>query len=93
MIVMILERVSPSLRGELTRWLVQLKTGVYVGKVSARVRALLWERVVKGMREGAALMVFPDNNEQGFGVWSAGKTSKLVRDFEGICLAKKRASR
>ena len=34
MVVFILQRVSPSLRGELTRWLVQPHTGVYVGTVS-----------------------------------------------------------
>ncbi|MBA3516457.1 MAG: type I-E CRISPR-associated endoribonuclease Cas2, partial [Rhizobiales bacterium] len=31
MVVMMLERVSPSLRGELTRWLIEPKTGVFVG--------------------------------------------------------------
>ena len=40
--VMLLERVSPGLRGELTRWLLELKAGVFVGRVSAMVRERLW---------------------------------------------------
>lgn len=94
MIVLILEKVIPSLRGELTRWLVEPKTGVFVGRVSKRVRELLWLRVAKGLRDkGAALMVFPAQTEQGFSIMTLGKTSKLIQDFEGLTLPKKRASR
>ena len=38
MLVMILEKVPPSLRGELSRWTIEPKTGIFVGKVSAMVR-------------------------------------------------------
>ena len=38
MIVMILENVPTSLRGELSRWLLEPRAGVFVGHVSARVR-------------------------------------------------------
>jgi len=44
MVVMILEKVPQSLRGELTRWLVEVKTGVYVGHVNGLVRELLWKK-------------------------------------------------
>lgn len=88
MVVMILERVPPSLRGDLTRWLLQPKTGVFVGRVSARVRECLWERAVKGLKGGAALMIHSNNNEQGFSIRSLGRTSKMIEDFEGLFLAK-----
>ena len=88
MVVMILERVTPSLRGELTRWLIQPKTGVFVGRVSARVRDLLWQRVQKAVRTGAAVMLYSSNTEQGFDVQTCGPTSKLMADFEGLILPK-----
>ena len=88
MIVVVLERVTPSLRGELTRWLIQPKTGVFVGGVSARVRDLLWEKVTKSKRSGAALMVYQDTTEQGFSIRTAGRTSKIIEDFEGLLLPK-----
>ncbi|MCD6345555.1 MAG: type I-E CRISPR-associated endoribonuclease Cas2, partial [Anaerolineae bacterium] len=44
MVVMILEKVPVGVRGELTRWLLEIKTGVFVGHISARVRDKLWEK-------------------------------------------------
>ena len=91
MVVMILERVTPSLRGELTRWLIQLKTGVFLGHVSGRVRDLLWEKVKASAdlsTRPAGIMAYSDNTEQGFSCVSFGDTSKQIRDFEGIFLAK-----
>jgi CRISPR-associated protein Cas2 len=88
MIVLILERVSPSLRGELTRWLIQPKTGVFVGNVTARVRDLLWQRVDRGLKGGAALLIHPADTEQGFAIRTAGNTRRLIEDFEGLLLPK-----
>jgi len=42
MVVMILERVPASLRGELTRWLLELRAGVFVGTLKPVVRRKLW---------------------------------------------------
>jgi CRISPR-associated protein Cas2 len=88
MTVMILERVSPSLRGQLTRWMIQPKTGVFVGRVSARVRDLLWLRVCRSVRKGAAVMIYNSDTEQGFDVRTVGQTSKVMEDFEGLILPK-----
>ena len=92
MIVIIVERATPSLRGELTRWLIQPKTGVFVGFVPARVRDLLWQRVAKALRDGAAVLIHNDNTEQGFSVRMLGEPSKTIEDFEGLFLPKTRAS-
>lgn len=88
MVVLILERVTPSLRGELTRWLMQPKTGVFVGYLSARVRDLLWKKVMASRTSGAGTMIYSDSTEQGFSVRSFGQPKKTIVDFEGIFLAK-----
>ena len=88
MVVMILEKVTPSLRGELTRWLLQPHTGVFVGTVSARVRDLLWQRVCRSRKEGAGVLVYPDDTEQGFAIRTCGKTKRTMVDFEGLILPK-----
>jgi CRISPR-associated protein Cas2 len=93
MVVLILERVTPSLRGELTRWLIQPKAGVFVGRVPARVRDLLWQKVGRSLRKGAATMLHSDDTEQGFSVRILGDPSKVVTDFEGVFLAKTPVSR
>lgn len=88
MVVLILERVSPSLRGELTRWLIQPKTGVFVGHISSRVRDLLWRRVDRGLKGGAALLIHTSDTEQGFAIRTAGNTRRLIEDFDGLLLPK-----
>ncbi|MFC0107840.1 type I-E CRISPR-associated endoribonuclease Cas2e [Kibdelosporangium aridum] len=53
------------LRGHLTRWLPEIAPGVFVGKISARVRTLLWQRVTDMVKTGRAIMVYGADNEQG----------------------------
>ncbi len=53
------------LRGHLTRWLLEISPGVFVGKVSARVRTLMWVRVLEMVKTGRAIMVYSADNEQG----------------------------
>jgi CRISPR-associated protein Cas2 len=86
MIVIILERVSPGLRGELTRWLLELRAGVFVGRLSAMVRDRLWERVCAKTRTGAAILVQRADNEQGFSIRMWGLASRATEDFEGLTL-------
>jgi CRISPR-associated endoribonuclease Cas2, subtype I-E/ECOLI len=66
MIVLRLENAPISLRGDLTKWLMEIDSGVFVGKVTARVRENLWERVIRNVKTGRAFMVYSANNEQGF---------------------------
>ena len=86
MVVILLERVTPSLRGELTRWLLELKAGVFVGRVSAMVRERLWRRVSSRMANGGGILVHSADNEQGFEVRFCGNPGRTIRDFEGIQL-------
>lgn len=86
MVVFILERVPTSLRGELTRWMLEPKAGVFIGKLSAMVRERLWEKVCDGMRDGAGMLFYSADNEQGFAIRYWGDTTKTIVDFEGLSL-------
>ena len=86
MLVMTLERVPPALRGELTRWLIEVQTGVYVGSVSATVRDLLWDKCVQHVRTGRCTQMFKANNEQGFAVRMYGEQKRKLVDIEGYTL-------
>jgi CRISPR-associated protein Cas2 len=90
MVVFILERVPVSVRGELSRWLIHPKTGVFVGHVSARVRDLLWERLQKSMKKGAALLIYTSDSEQGYSIRTFGNTKKIIQDYDGLTLPKTR---
>ncbi len=89
MVVMILEKVPASLRGELTRWLFEAKTGVFIGKVSAIVRDKLWDLCVGRRGTPAVIQIWNDNNEQGFSLRSNGDTSRNFQEKEGLWFAVK----
>ena len=86
MIVMILEKIPASVRGELTHWLLEIKTGVFVGHVSARVRDKLWEKCIKAKRMGGVTQIWSTNTEQKFHMRMAGDTTREIVDFEGLQL-------
>jgi len=86
MVVLMVERARPSLRGELSRWLIEPRAGVFVGNVSAMVRDKLWEKVIKSSPEGGAMMIHTAMTEQGFATRIHGDTSRRLVDYEGLCL-------
>lgn len=86
MIVLILEKVPATLRGQLTRWLIEPRTGVFVGDLSAQVRDRLWELVREKVKKGGALLLYTYPNEQGFLARSLGETNRTLVDCEGLTL-------
>jgi len=89
--MIVLERVPERLRGELTRWMLELRAGVFVGTLSALVRDKLWEHACQQMRGGAGLLVHHDNSEQGFSIQVWGETKRRVVDFDGLTLLSRQA--
>lgn len=85
MIVITMTNCPPKLRGDLSKWLCEINTGVYVGQVSARVREALWNRICENIADGQATMVYSFANEQHF-EFRTHNTAWKVRDFDGIKL-------
>ena len=85
MIVIVVAACPIGLRGHLTRWLMEISTGVFVGRVSARVRGLLWVRVVDMVKTGRAILVYAANNEQGLAFEVHNHDWKPI-DVEGLTL-------
>lgn len=88
MVVLCVMNCPPRLRGDLSKWMSEVNTGVYVGKLSARVREELWDRVCNNIKSGQATMVYSSNNEQGF-TFCAHNTTWTPVDYEGIVLMQK----
>lgn len=85
MIVLVLTACPAGLRGFLTRWLMEISAGVFVGKVNGRVRELLWERTVEMIGPGRAILVRSMRTEQGLDVRVHGHHWEPV-DVDGITL-------
>lgn len=83
MITLVLSKVPEGIRGHLTKWLLEVAPGVFVGKVSARVRDELWDITRDGVKDGTALMVISARNEQGFEIRNWGHRWEPV-DIDGF---------
>src|SRR5438128_1496530 len=102
MVILILERVPAKLRGELSRWMIEPRTGVFVGVMSALVRDKLWETACATCdaekekdprRKGGAVMIARARTEQGFAVRTHGDPSREMIDQEGVTLVRIPAAR
>ena len=85
MIVVTLTDCPPRLRGDLSKWLLEINTGVYVGQLNKRVREELWKRICDNLPRGRATMVYSANNEQGM-EFRVHNTRWMPVDFEGLTL-------
>jgi len=85
MIVVTLSNCPNALRGDLTKWLLEITPGVYVGQVSSRVRDNLWDRICELIKDGKATMVYNTRNEQHLDFRVHGSDWEPI-DFEGIKL-------
>jgi CRISPR-associated protein Cas2 len=84
MLVIVVENVPPRLRGRLGIYLIEARTGVYVGDVSTRVREMLWEQVEFYIQDGNAVMIWSTNTESGFDFKTVGKNRRMPVDFDGM---------
>lgn len=85
MIVIAMTDCPTGLRGDLTKWLLEISTGVFVGQVSARVRDHLWGRIRETTKNGRVTMVFNTNNEQRLDFRVHNSAWEPI-DFDGIKL-------
>lgn len=88
MIVLSMSAVPVGLRGELTRWLLEISPGVFVGNLSARVREYIWEIVCANRQLGSATMVFSARNEQRLRFKTCGNPWDIV-DIDGLQLVRR----
>lgn len=89
MVVLLLESVPARMRGELSRWMIEPRVGVFVGNISAMVRDKLWEHLVKQEPTGGLMMLYSAKTEQGFAIRVSGDTTRRVVDMEGLFLIQK----
>ena len=86
MLAIVVENAPPRLRGRLAIWLLEVRAGVYVGKVSRRVREMIWSQIEKAIEDGNAVMVWSTNTESGFDFMTLGRNRRIPKEMDGIKL-------
>lgn len=88
MVVLVLTACPAGLRGHLTRWLMEISPGVFVGHVTTRVRDLMWLRVLELCKHGKAIMVHDSGNEQRL-EYRFHRHDWVPEDFDGVWLMRR----
>ena len=85
--VVVLIAAAEGLRGHLTRWMIEVAPGVYVGNPSARVRDRVWMVLSARIGDGQAVMIEPASNEQRWTIRTAGRSRWHPVDYDGLILS------
>ncbi|MCM1508670.1 MAG: type I-E CRISPR-associated endoribonuclease Cas2e [Ruminococcus flavefaciens] len=88
MVVITLSNCPPKLRGDLTKWLIEIDTNVFVGNLNARIRDAVWDRICENIKNGRASMAFYANCEQKLD-FRIHNTEWEPVDFDGVKLVRR----
>ena len=87
MTVYILENAPQKLRGILSRYCLEVRAGLFVGRIDARMRELLWEKVGQLAKQKTnGVMIWRTSNAQGYAFQTIGTGSREPIEMDGIWL-------
>ena len=72
----------------MSRLAIEVKSGVFIANLNARVRDKLWKKICESW-ELNAIMIYQTNSEQSYAIRSNGNPDRTVLDFDGIQLISK----
>lgn len=83
--VITVKNAPPSLKGDLSKWMQEIATGVYVGNFNSRIREKLWIRVKEHIGRGEATLSYYCRNELGYR-FDTFNAERFVVERDGIPL-------
>jgi CRISPR-associated protein Cas2 len=81
-----LEKVPKKCRGVLSRWLLEIRPGTFLGNPSQRVRDELWKKLTNRTATGYVLQLWSSRLPRGFDYRQYGHSARMLQDFEGLAL-------
>ncbi len=86
MLVIVTENIPDNLRGYLSRLLLEVRSGVFIGDYSVKVREKLIKTIQKNIEDGNVVVVWSTNNESGFDFETFGKNRRIPVLLDGLKL-------
>ena len=88
--ILVLEKTPSGLKGEVSKWMLAVAPGVFVGRPSKLVRERLWSLTIGKLgKEGRCLMLWSAPTEQGYEIRAWGNMDRVL-DLEGVFLSRVR---
>lgn len=79
--------IPEHMRGYLGRFLLEPQPGVFVGNISPRVAAGIWDRCLEALGDGSVTMITSDpNREAGYFMQTAGLKDRRLSNESGLDL-------
>ncbi len=90
MLLLVLERAPPKLRGYCSSWALQVATGVYIANLPGSVRDEIWTTIERWADDDTqAVMIWPDaRTEQGLDCKMMGQPHRAVTRREGLLISR-----
>ena len=85
LIVLDLVGAPSKISGMLSRRLLEVRAGLFVGSLSTRVVKDLWD-VVEHSSTKSATLIFPARNELGMSLRTKGESRYKITDYDGLLL-------
>ena len=92
MFAIALERAPLKLRGYLSRYMLQIRAGVFVADHNQGLRDRLWEQVVDGIKDGYAMMAYSGKTEGKMILREIGEDQRCLVVLDGLFLIASKAS-
>ena len=86
MLVIVTEAVPDRLRGYLSRWLLEVRAGVFLGDYSVRVRGMIEKVIRDSLDTGNVVIAWSTNNESGFDFETLGENRRIPTELDGYKL-------
>lgn len=87
MVVFSLDNAPQRLRGLLSRYCLELRSGLFVGRIDARMRDQLWEKIEQlSTKRTQAVLAWREPTEQGYAFRTLGKNRRTPVRVDGIWL-------
>ena len=86
MLVIVTEAVPDRLRGYLSRWLLEVRAGVFIGDYSTRVREVITKTITKNHETGNVVVAWSTNTESGFDFETYGSDRRIPVVMDGMKL-------
>ena len=86
MLVIVTEAIPDRLRGYLSRWMLEVRAGIFLGNYSIRVREMLEKTIRKNIETGNVVIAWSANNESGFDFDTIGENRRIPALFDGLKL-------
>jgi len=68
--------------------MTEIRSGVYVGNFSKRIREEIWGQVTQGIEEGDGVLVWSERNDQGYSFRTCGQNRRVPVELDGLTLVR-----